>query len=90
MLSILSLISKIYPAAIVVSQAFAYGASKYGNGTWKNDNVGTHLIKAIDDINAWRGGSKDKALLADAGLRVLFAICLAIANGTHPKEYVAK
>ena len=90
MLGVLSLIRKIYPAAVVVSQAYIFGVSKHGNGSWKDVSVGTHLVKAIDDINAWRGGSKDKSLLADAGLRVLFAICLAIASGAMKKEYVGK
>ena len=86
-LGILTLIRATGPVVAMMASAYAYGAKKYGDGTWRNSSSADHLGVALQNIVDWKNGRRDQPLLADAALRVVFAVAIAVQQGSHPSEY---
>lgn len=80
-------IRSVKPVVFMMAAAFAYGAKKYGEGTWRQLTAGEHLEKALTDIVAWKRGTIDKPVLIDAALHVVFAAMIALSVGAQPPEY---
>ncbi len=73
-----------------MANAFAYGAKKYGDGTWRSVPAAEHLNMAMSDIIDWKAGIQGKPLLIDAALHVVFAVSIAISRSSSPSEYQKK
>jgi hypothetical protein len=87
---VVRLIMKVSAVMYMMADAFRYGASKYGDDTWKNLSANEHIEKGLEDISQWRAGNKAHSVLIDACLRFLFAASVAVTNGEMSKSYVAK
>jgi len=85
-LTLLPLIKTLLPALLVISEAFRYGISKHGSDTWKNRTAEFHAAKATERLTVWVSSPMQYSLLADAGLRLLFALCLVTGKTYVPKE----
>lgn len=75
------------PVFYLMANAFAYGARKFGDGTWKQLSAGDHLESALNNIIAWKRGDTGQPVLVDAALRIVFAVAVAISQGQQPEEY---
>lgn len=87
-MAIIALVRSLFPAFLVVAEAFKWGMQKHGGDTWKGTSPHEHVSKAIEKIGAWMT-ERRASLLADAGLRLLFALCLVIGSPSRAK-YVPK
>jgi hypothetical protein len=83
---ILTLIRSLGPAIYVVADAFQYGMQKHGSDGWKMRSPGWHLHKATMSINEWFLDRTKYSLLADAGLRVLFALAQCATSKKYCKH----
>lgn len=87
--AILVIIRACLPAMYVLADAFRFGVNKHGDGTWKDISPVDHVGKAMSKIGEWMV-TKNYNLLADAGLRILFALskCATSAkyNPTSKRE----
>lgn len=85
--SILTLLKSVTPALIIIAHAFRYGMSKHSGVSWKSQSAKHHVGKATTAIGDWVANPKAYSLLADAGLRLLFALCLSAKITKYvPKE----
>jgi hypothetical protein len=82
---ILALLRSLLPAIQVVAEAFRFGVEKHGADTWKSTDPNDHVMKAFNAISQWSSSNRYSAL-ADAALRLLFALCLTAAS----QKYVPK
>lgn len=85
-LAVWKMIASVRPAFVLMASAFAYGVQKYGDGSWKNENAGEHIDKAIREIADWRHSLKDWHALVDAALRLAFAIAKIVPEGAEYKK----
>lgn len=74
MLNLLALTKSLLPALLIVADVFRYGIKKYGSDTWKNDSAQYHVEQAMAKLGEWVTSPTQYTLLADAGLRLLFAL----------------
>lgn len=86
--TVLALFRTLAPAFFIVAEAFKYGMKKHGGETWKDTSASEHVNKAIEKIGTWLT-ERRASLLADAGLRLLFALCLVVGS-TSKAKYVPK
>jgi hypothetical protein len=84
-IQILTLLRSLLPAIQVVAEAFRFGMEKHGPDTWKDTDPNQHVQKAFNAIANWTSTNRYSAL-ADAALRLLFALCLSAAS----KKYEPK
>lgn len=82
------MISALGPVIYLMADAFRYGATKFGDGTWRTTSSAEHIDAALRNIVAWKNGDTTQPQLVDATLRMAFALAQAISGGTTPKEYV--
>lgn len=75
------------PVFYLMASAFAYGARKFGDGTWKQFSAGEHLEMALNNIVSWKRGETGQPVLVDAALRIVFAVAQAINAKQQPEEY---
>lgn len=91
LLQILALLRSLLPAIQIVAEAFRFGMEKHGADTWKETDPRVHVQKAFNAIANWSGSNRYSSL-ADAALRLLFALCLSAASkkyepkSSEPKE----
>ncbi len=87
MLNILTLIRSLMPAFVILAEAFRYGMARHGGETWKDKSAAHHANKALSALSEWLGSPRQYSLLADAALRLLFALCLSATERVYrPKE----
>lgn len=87
LLSLWRLVKALGPVCYLMSDAFAYGARLYGDGTWRTLSAGEHIEIGVENIIRWQSGETAKPVLVDALLRVAFAVYLAVQKGSQPAEY---
>ncbi len=85
--AVLTLVRSLSPAFFVLAEAFQYGMKKHGGESWKDKLPSDHVNKAIEKIGTWLT-ERRSSLLADAGLRLMFALCLCVGSKSKyvPKE----
>lgn len=83
---ILPLLRSLAPALLVLAHAFRYGMQKHGDGTWKNRTAEFHVGKAMSSIGQWFESPMSYYHLANAGLRLMFALTLVGIKEYEPKE----
>jgi hypothetical protein len=86
-MQIVALIRSILPAMQIVAEAFRFGVDKHGSDSWKNLSASEHVQKAMEAISQSSTSTRRCSLLADAALRLLFALCLSIGT---TKKYEPK
>lgn len=84
--TILPVIRAAMPALVIVAGAFKYGLQRHGGETWKDKSPMHHAMKAKISLSEWLVEPSKYSRLADAALRLLFALCLV---ATEP-SYVPK
>jgi hypothetical protein len=72
----------------LLAQGLGFGARKYGLRNWKGIPVSDNLSHAMNHITQYRLGDKSELHLANAAMRLMFAICLEIEAGNMPKDYI--
>ena len=82
-----TMVKALGPACYLMAAAFAYGAKKWGEGSWREQDANDHLSIAVADIMAFRRGGIDRPYLVDAALRVAFAVAVAVERKQQPAEY---
>lgn len=87
LLALWAMIKALGPVCYLMADAFKYGVSKWGEGTWREQDADEHLAIAVNDIFAFRRGGTDRPYLVDAALRVAFAVAVAIDKKQQPAEY---
>jgi hypothetical protein len=88
MVQVLRFVRALYPVILIVAEAYRYGMTKHGDGTWKELSANEHMDKAVNHLVAWKEGAVDKPVLIDAALRILFAASVAITENLSPTKYV--
>jgi len=92
-MQIIALIRSLLPAMQIVAEAFRFGVQKHGPDTWKNLSAAEHVHKAGESVSQSMSatGAQRCSALADAALRLLFAVCLTIGNSRYvPKDQARK
>jgi hypothetical protein len=87
LMQIIALFRALLPAMQILAEAFRFGVDKHGPDTWKNLNAAEHVQKAVEAVSQSNTSPRRCSLLADAALRLLFALCLSLGPA---KNYVPK
>jgi hypothetical protein len=83
LVALVPLLKSCYPALLLVASAFRHGVKKNGSETWKSQSATYHVSKASSAIAQWIGDPSRHSLLADAGLRLLFAISIVATSTVY-------
>jgi len=87
-LALIPLLKSAAPGLLLLAEAFRYGVRLRGGETWKGKSARYHVDKATHCLTLYFDDMTRYSLLADACLRLLFALCLSGTRKYVPKDKV--